>query len=203
MTAGWDGFRLAAADSAPPTTSAVATAIARRKAASVRMAPQPVMHPDLEPIFREQYLYVVAVARRVLRSESDAEDVAQEVFVSFARSSVPGGDARAWLTVAATHAALNVLRSQRRRLAREVAVAEPHKGRDPETEAISLAEQQRVRDALVHLPRRQAVVLVLRHSGLSYADIAEATQLSPSSVGTTLRRAEAALRKELSHDSSL
>ncbi|MFL6288489.1 MAG: sigma-70 family RNA polymerase sigma factor, partial [Actinomycetes bacterium] len=90
-----------------------------------------------------------------------------------------------------------------RRLAREVAVAEPHKGRDPETEAISLAEQQRVRDALAHLPRRQAVVLVLRHSGLSYADIAEATQLSPSSVGTTLRRAEAALRKELSNDSSL
>ena len=161
------------------------------------------MHPDLEPIFRTQYPYVVAIARRVLRFESDAEDVAQDVFVSFARSSVPADEARAWLTVAATHTALNVLRSQRRRVAREAAVAEPQESRDTAAEAISLTEQKRVRDVLANLPRKQAVVLVLRHSGLSYADIAEATQLSPSSVGTTLRRAEAVLRKELSDDPSV
>ncbi len=54
-----------------------------------------------------------------------------------------------------------------------------------------------MRAALARLPRKQAVALVLRHSGLSYADVAAALEVSPNSVGTTVRRAEAALRKEL------
>jgi len=162
-----------------------------------------VVHPELESVFRTQYSYVVAVARRVLRFDAEAEDVAQDVFVSFARSAVPAADARAWLTVAATHTALNVLRSRRRRVARELSVAEPQESPDAAAEVIGRAEQQRVRDALANLPRKQALVLVLRYTGLSYADIAETTQLSPSSVGTTLRRAEAALRKELSDDPSI
>jgi RNA polymerase sigma-70 factor (ECF subfamily) len=60
-------------------------------------------------------------------------------------------------------------------------------------------DRQRVRDALGRLPRRQAVALVLRHAGLSYAEVAAALDLSPTSVGTTVRRAESALRKELNH----
>jgi RNA polymerase sigma-70 factor (ECF subfamily) len=169
-----------------------------------RNAGELVMNPELESIFRSHYPSVVGVARRVLRFDADAEDVAQEVFVSFARSAVPASDARAWLTVAATHSALNVLRSRRRRVAREVSVAEPQQSApDAAEQVISLDEQQRVRDALANLPRKQAVVLVLRYSGFSYADIAETTELTRSSVGTTLRRAEAALRKELSDDPSI
>lgn len=162
-----------------------------------------VMHPDLELVFRSHYPYVVAVANRVLRSSAEAEDVAQEVFVSFARSDVLASEARAWLTIAATHTALNALRSERRRVARELSVADESNAPDAASQVLALAEQQRVRDALAKLPRKQAVVLVLRYSGLSYADIAEAIQLSPSSVGTTLRRAESALRKELSDEASV
>ena len=44
---------------------------------------------------------VVAVAARVLGSRDEAEDVAQEVFLSFGRSSVPADEAGGWLTVAA------------------------------------------------------------------------------------------------------
>ena len=58
-------------------------------------------------------------------------------------------------------------------------------------------ERQRVRAALARLPRTQSVALVLRHSGLSYAEVAAALDLSPGSVGTTVRRAETALRKEM------
>ena len=203
MTAEWEGFQLAGVAGVPPDTSTVATASGPGEVAVARNTRELVMHPELEPIFRTQYQYVVSVARRVLRFDADAEDVAQEVFVSFARSAVPAADARAWLTVAATHTALNVLRSRRRRVAREVSVAKPEESADAAAQVIGLVEQQRVRDALANLPRKQAVVLVLRYSGLSYADIAESTQLSPSSVGTTLRRAEAALRKELSDDTSV
>ncbi|MEV6596156.1 sigma factor [Actinoplanes sp. NPDC051346] len=74
---------------------------------------------DLEAVFRSAYPRVVAVAARVLGARDEAEDVAQEVFLTFARSSVPAGEATGWLSVAAAHLALNHLRSGRRRAARE------------------------------------------------------------------------------------
>lgn len=129
--------------------------------------------------------------------------MAQEVFLAFGRSSVPAGEAPGWLSVAAAHTALNHLRSGRRRTAREVAAA----GRDvvgPDVADVIVMrdERRRVRAALAELPRKQAVALVLRHSGLSYAEVATALDLSPASVGTTVRRAESALRKELNRHAS-
>lgn len=61
------------------------------------------VRPDLEEVFRTAYPRVVAVAARVLGSRDEAEDVAQEVFLTFARSSVPAGEAVRWLSVAAAH----------------------------------------------------------------------------------------------------
>ncbi len=155
---------------------------------------------DLEEVFRAAYPRVVGVAARVLGSRDEAEDVAQDVFLTFSRSAVPAGDAVGWLCVAAAHTALNHLRSGRRRTAREVA-ARGGGGRDvaPDVaDAVVVAEERRrVRAALARLPRRHAVALVLRHSGLSYAEVAAALDLSPGSVGTTVRRAESALREEL------
>ena len=153
---------------------------------------------DLGEIFRREYRLVVGVAARVLGSVDQAEDVAQEAFLSFNRSSVPGSQARGWLCVAAAHAALNLLRSGRRRATRE-----ERAGTDDTTVAdvadavVTLDERRRVRAALGQLPQTQSVALVLRHSGFSYAEVAAALDLSPGSVGTTVRRAEAALRKEL------
>jgi RNA polymerase sigma-70 factor (ECF subfamily) len=161
---------------------------------------------DLEEVFRAEYPRVVGVAARVLGSRDQAEDVAQEVFLSFGRSSVPAREAAGWLSVAAAHTALNVLRSGRRRTAREEAavggVAGEHTVPDVADAVVSREEHRCVRAALARLPRKQAVALVLRHSGLGYADVAAALDLSVGSVGTTVRRAEAALKKELDHDAS-
>jgi RNA polymerase sigma-70 factor (ECF subfamily) len=163
---------------------------------------------DLEQIFRAAYPKVVAVAARVLDSRDEAEDVAQEVFLTFGRSSVPAAEAPGWLSVAAAHTALNHLRSGRRRAAREqrASRAEGPGGDAPSPDVaevvVTIDERRRVRQALARLPHRQAVVLVLRHSGLSYAEVAAALELSPGSVGTTVRRAESALRKELNRHAS-
>ena len=78
---------------------------------------------DLEEVFRRDYPVVVGVAARVLGSRNEAEDVAQEVFLSFGHSSVPAGEARGWLSVAAAHTALNLIRSGRRRASREEVAA--------------------------------------------------------------------------------
>ncbi|GAA1534228.1 hypothetical protein GCM10009827_060450 [Dactylosporangium maewongense] len=153
---------------------------------------------DLEQVFRASYPRVVAVAARVLGSRDQAEDVAQEVFLSFGRSSVPAAEAPGWLSVAAAHTALNQLRSGRRRASREEAAGGADTvAPDVADAVVTRDEHRRVRAALAGLPRRQAVALVLRHSGLSYAEVAAALDLSPGSVGTIVRRAESALRKEL------
>lgn len=153
---------------------------------------------DLEQVFRATYPRVVAVAARVLGSRDEAEDVAQEVYLTFGRSTVPAGQAAAWLSVAAAHTALNHLRSGRRRAVREEAAGDAGRvAPDVADAVVTRDERRRVRAALARLPRRQAIALVLRHSGLSYVEVATALGLSPGSVGTTVRRAESALRKEL------
>lgn len=158
---------------------------------------------DLEDVFRSDYGRVVGVAGRVLGSRSEAEDVAQEVFLAFGRSSVPAGEARGWLSVAAVHTALNHLRSGKRRASREeTAMSEPTVVPDVADDVVVLEERSRVRAALAQLPPKHATALVLRHSGLSYADVAAALDMSVGSVGTTVRRAESALRKELNRHAS-
>ncbi|MEV5412939.1 sigma-70 family RNA polymerase sigma factor [Thermopolyspora sp. NPDC052614] len=158
---------------------------------------------DLEQVFRAAYPRVVAVAARVLGSRDAAEDVAQEVFLTFGRSAVPTEDAPAWLSVAAAHTALNHIRSGRRRASREEAAGDGDPvAPDVADAVVTRDERRRVRAALARLPRKQAVALVLRHSGLSYAEVAAALNLSPGSVGTIVRRAESALRKELNRHAS-
>ncbi|GAA4610089.1 RNA polymerase sigma-70 factor (ECF subfamily) [Actinoplanes octamycinicus] len=163
---------------------------------------QPAVRADLEEVFRTAYPRVVAVAARVLGSRDEAEDVAQEVFLTFGRSAVPAGEAIGWLSVAAAHTALNHLRSGRRRASREEAVRPDPVSPDVADAVVVNDERRRVRAALARLPRKQAIALVLRHSGLSYAEVAAALDLSPASVGTTVRRAESALRKELHRHAS-
>lgn len=156
------------------------------------------VRPDLEQVFRASYPRVVAVAAKVLGCQNEAEDVAQEVFLAFGRSSVPAGAAAGWLSVAAAHTALNHIRAGRRRADREEAARDDGLvAPDVADTVVASEDRRRVRAALARLPRRQAVALVLRHSGLSYAEVAAALDLSPGSVGTTIRRAETALREEL------
>jgi RNA polymerase sigma-70 factor (ECF subfamily) len=187
-----------------PRWGAATRRIDREDAAVSSPRTSRAVRADLELVFRTDYARVVGVAARVLGSRDDAEDVAQEVFLAFGRSSVPAGDAAGWLSVAAVHTALNLLRSGRRRTSREEAVGgDGAVAPDVADAVVVLEERSRVRAALARLPHKQAAALVLRHSGMSYAEVATALDLSPGSVGTTVRRAESALRKELnSHASS-
>ena len=47
-----------------------------------------------------------------------------------------------------------------------------------------------VREALGHLTEREREILLMRHGGFSYREIADAVGVAPSSVGTLLARAE-------------
>lgn len=156
-----------------------------------------------ERLFREEYRKVVAIAHRVLQDPALAEDVAQDVFLDFhRRRSLPSERAAGWLHAAAAHTALNRLRGDRRRSRREAAVWEPAPPHDPADEAVREEGRRRARLALQRLPERSAAVLALRYSGLSYAEIAAAMGTRTGNVGTMLRRAEAAFRKEVEDEPS-
>jgi RNA polymerase sigma factor (sigma-70 family) len=158
--------------------------------------------PDpFERLFLEEYPKVVAIAYRVLADRSAAEDVAQDVFIQFHRRVSPGDErAAGWLHAAAVHSALNGIRGERRRAQRETANAvDPVQAPVPNPERLVVEAESRreVRRALRKLPQRTAALLMLRYSGLSYAEVATALGMKVGNVGTLLRRAEDALRKEV------
>ena len=161
---------------------------------------------SFEALFTAEYARVAGIANRVLADPHEAEDVAQEVFIDFHRMhSASAQYAPAWLHRAAAHAALNRLRGARRRQRREMAQANDEMDRtaDPQ-KLLEMNEDRRlVRQALGRLAPRPAAVLVLRASGLSYAEVAQALGVGIGQVGTLLRRAEAALRKEVGRGTSI
>jgi RNA polymerase sigma factor (sigma-70 family) len=159
--------------------------------------------PAFDRVFRAEYARVVGIATRVLGDRSRAEDVAQDAFLSLHRrrcSDQPW--AGGWVCAAATHGALNVLRADRRRSRREGLLASPAAAVDPAAAVEQMDDSRVLRAALRRLPQRAATVLVLRHSGLSYAEVAAAMGVRQGDVGTMLRRAESALRKEVDRATS-
>jgi RNA polymerase sigma factor (sigma-70 family) len=161
---------------------------------------------SFEALFRAEYARVAGIANRVLMDQHEAEDVAQEVFVDFHRlHSASAQYAPAWLHRAAAHAALNRLRGSRRRQKREVAQAAEASDRvlDPQKLFEAGEDRRQVREALARLAPKPAAVLVLRSSGLSYAEVAQALGVGIGQVGTLLRRAEASLRKEVTRGTSI
>jgi len=128
-----------------------------------------------------------------------AEDVAQEVFLSFHGRVDPSAQwAPGWLWAASAHQALNLVRGSRRRRDRELRVASASYAPGPEDGAIAAEQRALVRSCLARLPQREAEILAMRASGLSYADIASAVGVQPGSIGTLIARAQKLLRKELS-----
>jgi RNA polymerase sigma-70 factor, ECF subfamily len=102
----------------------------------------------------------------------------------------------AWLCRVALNRGYNALRGERRERARFGRMAEPDPQADPHAELLRAEDRVRVRAALARLPERQSKLLLLRYSGLSYAEIAAIVDVAPGSVGTLLARAERAFLAE-------
>jgi RNA polymerase sigma-70 factor (ECF subfamily) len=152
-----------------------------------------------ERVFELYYEPVYRLAYRIVGSRDAAEDVAQETFVKLLRRppALPGDlSMRAWLFAVSTHLAYNAVRSETRRELREERarqqLGDEGAEEDPASSAAATETGERVRLALARLPDRQSRVLLLRHAGLSYRELAAALCVAPGSVGTLLSRAEAA-----------
>ena len=100
----------------------------------------------------------------------------------------------AWLYRTATRASIDALRAKRRR-GTEVEDEGAIQSEDPSEGPLTLLLRQEcigeVRDVLAKLKVEKAQLLLLRHSGLTYQEIAQIMQVNVHSVGTKLSRAEA------------
>jgi RNA polymerase sigma-70 factor (ECF subfamily) len=158
---------------------------------------------EFETIFREHFARMVRINRRVLRCDAEAEEICAEAFLKLYRMG-PGviaeGTAGAWLYRVATRSAIDRLRKHKRRgfeeqlEASHTDVADGLEN-DPLCRLMREERIAEVRFALARMKVEKAQVLLLRHSGLSYQEIAAAMRIKPASVGTMLARAEAEFSK--------
>ena len=141
---------------------------------------------------------------RLVGNRDEAEDIVQDVFIRFHQRPPQDGRAEhnvsAWLYRVATNTAYNAIRSRNRLWQRnQHLVPDVRDGSaGPETSAEAQDEIDLVREALTQLAPMQGQLLLLRQLGLSYAELADACEMNPSSVGKTLSRAADAFREAYS-----
>lgn len=155
---------------------------------------------NFDDLFEAYWPKVCATLYRLTGDWDDAQDLALEVFYRLHKRP-PEDSSRvgSWLYRVATRMGFNALRARRRRWQHEAQAEqvrlEQETPLDPSVQAERQEAQQRVRCALSKMQPRAAQLLILRHSGLSYAEIAETLNIAPGSVGTLLARAEAELAR--------
>jgi RNA polymerase sigma-70 factor (ECF subfamily) len=162
-----------------------------------------------ELIERHQALVAGTVAR-MLGSNSDVEDIAQQVFIRVwksARRYVPRAKFTTWLLKITRNLVFNELRRTKRHahvpLQSEAGAEDPpvkdEMNLAPDASLLELELQQTIKEAILQLPETQRMALVLRrYEQLSYEQIAEVLDLSVPAVKSVLFRARTELRSRLS-----
>lgn len=150
---------------------------------------------EFASLFKAHYRQILSIARRVVGSNAEAEEIAAEAFWRLYRAgpqTASQGSVHGWLCCTATRAAIDTLRARKRRREEEIPLSlDPEDQTDGPLGTMVRREQiEEVRNILARLDVEKAQILLLRHTGLSYAEIAEAMGVRPGSVGTMLARAE-------------
>jgi RNA polymerase sigma-70 factor (ECF subfamily) len=151
---------------------------------------------EFDAAFSEHYTRVYGVLYRLLGDRAQAEDLAVETFWRlWERAPQRRENLGGWLYRVAMRLGYNALRAARRRERYELQAGrealEQNTSPEPSRTIEQEQERARVRAVLSDLKERDAQLLVLRHSGFSYREIAAALGIAPGSVGTLLARAEA------------
>lgn len=149
-------------------------------------------------LFDEQFPSLFRYLHRLTGDADLAEDIAQEAFMKLYQRGAMPDDTRGWMGAVANNLLRDDRRTSKRRL--RLLASQPEDltaGGSPEfaDEAV-LSDERRdaVRVALGRLPERDRKMLLLRHEGYSYREIAHALGMAERSVGTLLIRATRAFQ---------
>ena len=165
----------------------------------------------LEKLIERHQALVIGTVARMLGSNSDVEDLAQQVFLRVWRSAgryVPRAKFTTWLLKITRNLVFNEMRRTKRQahvpIQPETQVEElPMKDESVQSPAESLLEhelQRAIEDAIIELPTTQRMALILRrYEGRSYEEIADILELSVPAVKSVLFRARTELRARLAN----
>jgi len=147
----------------------------------------------LEPLYHRHVAACTATARRVVLNPHVAEEVVQDVFLRFwkapERYDEARGSLRSFLVANTQNAAIDVLRADRTRRARD----ERH-GRsqarpvDTVEEVLRRRDSEAVRCAVLQLnDHERAAVVLAYYGGYSYREVAQLLNLPEGTVKTRIR----------------
>ncbi|PEE37794.1 RNA polymerase sigma factor SigX [Bacillus pseudomycoides] len=152
-----------------------------------------------EELFKQYYGYVVKQILWIIKKQTIAEELAQEVFLQLYRTdwkaieNLPG-----WLIRSSTYVAYNYLRSEKRHQARIDKTIQYHEVQHVSSlddDWIRKEEVTKVQIALSNMSDRDRTILLMKFSGFQYKEIAEVLQIDITSIGTLLVRAKTKFRK--------
>lgn len=155
-----------------------------------------------------------SLAKWLSQSPTDAEDIVQDAALRAlqALSTVSVDRPKPWFLAIVRNAAMTFMaRNRRKTLAyagdmTDLDALDPREGDDaapnPEQALIALEDGERLRKAIADLPPPFLETLVMRDiNGLTYREIAEATETAIGTVMSRLARARAMLAKSLRTES--
>ncbi len=144
---------------------------------------------------------VLAIARRMLRDDAEAEDVAQESLLRLWRNAASlqlgEGGVRPWLRRVVSNLSIDRVRAKRNTTVTDAVPEES----EPASQVRQMAERElglRVDAALKALPERQRLALTLFHyEGMSQIEVGETMGISDEAVESLLARARRTLKAAL------
>jgi len=164
-----------------------------------------------ERLVERHQALVIGTVGRMLGSNSDVEDVAQQVFVRVWKSAPryrPTAKFTTWLLTITRNLVFNEVRRRKRHPADTLDV---HEGEEalaltdparhvPDEELLQAELQSAIESAIGRLPEKQRMAVVLRrYEGKSYEEIGEVLDLTVAAVKSLLFRARTELRTALNH----
>jgi RNA polymerase sigma-70 factor (ECF subfamily) len=164
-----------------------------------------------EQLVERHQRLVIGTVGRMLGSPSDAEDIAQQVFVRVWKNVTryePRAKFTTWLLKITRNLVFNELRRRSRHPAVPLQSQTDEEERplkdehavSPDATLLEHELQEAVDAAIARLPETQRMAVILRrYEELSYEEIAEALDQSVSAVKSLLFRARTELRESLKH----
>jgi len=168
--------------------------------------------PDADPfsdavaaLYHAQFASLFRYLDRLTGDVELAKDLAQDTFARLYRRGALPDDPRAWLATVSTNLVRDHQRQARRRaeLVVQYAADAAQVNEPPAADASVMVHEarSRVRAALDALPERDRMLLLLRHEGYSYRELARVINVAEGSVGTLLVRATRVFRQAVGAES--
>jgi RNA polymerase sigma-70 factor (ECF subfamily) len=162
-----------------------------------------------EQLIEAHQTRVIGAVAKMLGDQTDAEDIAQQVFIRVWKSAPryqPTAKFTTWLFKITRNLVFNELRRRQRHPAQplEQEETEHHfqaadtQSMSPDASMLDAELQQAVQDAIDSLPEAQRMAIVLRrYEAMPYEEIGEILNLSVPAVKSVLFRARTELKEKL------